>query len=139
MVFIGTVGIYFKEFKRKLYNTIFKLKGPSVIMGDMNICILDRNRVSKECLHFLYYFGFLGYVNEPTMVNRCLDHVSVWDHKLYTFESRVEVTYITGHYGIFIVCKSIVNNQSKKQMFYNNSLLFVKSQADSRIETGKLS
>lgn len=128
---LNIIGLYrncrfnFKKFRENFQGVLSNIRGPSVIVGDMNICILEKNNTVNEYLNLLYSFGYKSFLNTPTRGARCLDHVFIRDNNHLMFESSIEELDITDHSGINITCKSLLHNIPKCQYikFIDYSLL----------------
>lgn len=112
-------GIYrqnkftFKQFKNDFYNILQKSVDPTIIVGDMNICLLKNKGSKKDYLSLISSFGFESLLNEPTRdFNNsvsCIDHLLVRNSKELKFESNVVKIDITDHYAIELSLSSIKN------------------------------
>lgn len=95
----------FTQFRTNFYSIISSIKGPLIFLGDMNLCILEQNRVSMDYLSIFSSLGLDSCINTPTRGNRCLDHVFIRPCKYISFRTDLVITDLTDHYGAIVACK----------------------------------
>lgn len=75
-----------------------------ILIGDMNINLLDTTNSTTLYYDLLNSFNFIQYINCPTrpLTNSCIDHIFIRDnHKHYNIHSAVIESPITDHYPLF--------------------------------------
>lgn len=107
---VSIFGIYrnckftFKEFKPELENLLKITNDPLIIIGDLNICLLQRKGSGREYLDLISSYGFESLINKPTRIfnntRSCIDHAIVRNSKKLNIESSILELDITDHYAI---------------------------------------
>lgn len=101
----------FSQFKNDFQTILSKTNNPTIIVGDMNVCILKNSGSGKDYLGLISSFGFESLINEPTRIFNnsvsCIDHVMVRNSKNVKIESCVLELDITDHYGLEIQFKGL--------------------------------
>lgn len=97
----------FHQFFNEVNNILSNTSGPTILVGDLNYCILEKSALTDNFLSMLASLGFISHINEPTRENRCLDHVHIRDSNSLVFQCKLEDFDFTDHKGVFIFCKSI--------------------------------
>lgn len=81
-----------------------------IIIGDINIDILEANMMSETYLNNLYSLGYTAAINKPTRVtsstSTCIDHIFVKNANKKMLFSGIIPTNITDHFTTLIICKS---------------------------------
>lgn len=95
------------------YDNIVKHK-TYVLVGDINVNLLDRDAKTERYLDCLYEAGFMCCIDEPTRVvndtKTCLDHIFVHHDNFKNIQSAVIESDITDHYS---VCLGITFQSSR--------------------------
>lgn len=94
-----------------------------LLIGDVNIDILDKDEVSQSYLSTLYEFGFVSYINGFTRVfgasKSCIDHIFIKQKRpnKHTITPIIFKTNITDHYSTIVhfdfTKSSLLENTSK--------------------------
>lgn len=111
---IDIIAIYrnykfdFSYFRRDLQRVLSTSKNIAVMVGDMNICILEQTNTTVDYFNILNSFGFESCIREPTWVKgdsfRCLDHVFIRNKSSLVFRCGLENVDFTDHSAIYIHC-----------------------------------
>lgn len=107
---ITLFGVYrnckytFREFKDEFINILEKTRDPTIIIGDMNICLMKDMGSAREYLDLISSFGFQSLVNVPTRIfndtETCIDHLLFRNSKKLKYESNVIKLEITDHFAL---------------------------------------
>lgn len=125
------------EFNRHLHSYLesidIKRNNYNILIGDMNINILEKDEPTNEYLNILNEFGFVSMVNIPTRVQgnsrTCIDHIFVKskNNNIDNLLPLVIQTCITDHYTTVLqiisndtVSKNIDNALYKSVTNFNN-------------------
>lgn len=89
-------------FNKEIKNVLNSLNHPNILlMGDININILESDNNTIEYLNILSQFGFHNFINKPTRSclssSTCIDHIFVKSNSL-KIKSGIFVTDISDHY-----------------------------------------
>lgn len=114
---ITVFGVYrqckftFNQFQSDLENILSKTSNPTIITGDMNICLLKNNNSSTKYLNLISAFGFESLINIPTRVvnnsQTCIDHVLLRNALPLNVECNVVDLNITDHNALNISISEI--------------------------------
>ncbi|XP_050508952.1 probable RNA-directed DNA polymerase from transposon BS isoform X1 [Diabrotica virgifera virgifera] len=104
-----------------------------ILVGDININILENNDNANDYLNTLSEYNFNSLINKPTRLNNCLDHVFVKfksKDPINDCKAAVLDTNITYHKATVVtVPLNIINNlpnRKKEILNYNNLKLDIK-------------
>lgn len=91
-------------FNREIKNVLNLLKHPNILLiGDLNINILESDNNTIEYLNILSQFGFQNFINKPTRSclssSTCIDHIFVKTKSLKV-KSGIFITDLSDHYPI---------------------------------------
>ena len=94
-------------FNSELKNVLSLLKLPNIIlMGDINVNILNSDSNIMEYLNILSQFGFFSHLNQPTRSvlssSTCIDHVFVKTNK-FAIQTAIFLTDLSDHFPT--ICK----------------------------------
>lgn len=87
-----------------------------MILGDININILDNDYDINEYQTCLSQYGFIGYINKPTRINSCIDHIFVKSNA-FSISSGIYITDISDH--LMTLCKLFSPDLSKIALSIN--------------------
>lgn len=116
------VGKYTNDMRK--YLSARKLENEHVIIGDININIMDKSTDTLEYLNMMSEFGFFSAIVKVTRENTsggsCLDHIFI-KTKLRLKDiiiSFIAKTSVTDHYPVGIIVpirnhKTVTENRSK--------------------------
>lgn len=125
---ISLFGIYrqckftFNQFKLHFENIVQMPNDPTIIMGDMNICLLNNNGSAREYLNLISSFGFESMINKPTRIfndrESCIDHALVRSSRDLKFVCNIIELDISDHYALELLvygveCKKPIIEYSK--------------------------
>jgi len=115
-------GIYrqcrytFSSFKPDFENILKECNDPTIIVGDLNVCLLKETGSGREYLNLVSAYGFESKINSPTRIFNnsvsLLDHVLVRCSKRLNFECNVVELGITDHYALDVAMTGIRNANS---------------------------
>lgn len=125
---LSLFGIYrqckysYNQFQDSFENILEQSIDPTVIIGDMNVCVLKgRNKGSViNYLNLISAYGFQNFIDAPTRIQgnyvSCIDHVLIRNSKMLQFNSSVVELGITDHYALN-VCISGVKKLKNNNVF----------------------
>lgn len=124
---LAILGIYrqckftFNKFKTDFENILKLSKDPTIIIGDVNICILKQKGSSLDYLNLINSYGFESCINTPTRIFKnsvsCIDHVLIRNSKSIKFEHNVKALGITDHYALNVFVNNVESNTDKRPKF----------------------
>jgi len=131
----GNANIFLEQLQVILYNITTENKNINIIFcGDINIDLLNNNRLANNYLDLMTSYGFISYVNSPTRVwegsETCIDHIFIKKIDKYYIDNAIILeTSITDHFPIFIqimpyiIKKSIeiTDNLRNTRKFFNKN------------------
>lgn len=131
----GNANIFLEQLQDILFNITTENKNINIIFcGDINIDLLNNNRLANNYLDLMTSYGFTSYVNSPTRVwegnKTCIDHIFTKKIDKYYIDNAIILkTSITDHFPIFIqimpytIQKSIeiTDNLSNTRKFFNKN------------------
>lgn len=119
-------GIYrqckytFTSFKNDFQGLLDMSNGTSLIIGDLNICILKKGGSGEEYLNMLSASGYESFINAPTRIFNnsisCLDHVMIKNSNNLEFQCKVVDLDLTDHCALSI-CINRIKIRAKHDIF----------------------
>lgn len=107
---VSFYGVYrsckypFSAFRDDFENILKLNSNPTIVIGDMNICLINDVGSGPEYINLISSYGFESYVNVPTRFSAysesCLDHILVRNSKPLQFNANVIPCSITDHYAL---------------------------------------
>lgn len=110
------------NFLNSLHELFCLQKNIDLIIGDINIDILNNNTVTQNYLNLLYSHGLKSTINKPTretsMSRTCIDHIFLHENKFSKYEILPVIfkTYITDHYSTILNIKLNHDNKVKTKV-----------------------
>ncbi|KAL4098041.1 hypothetical protein QTP88_022713 [Uroleucon formosanum] len=122
----GNANIFLEQLQDILFNITTENKNINIIFcGDINIDLLNNNRLANNYLDLMTSYGFTSYVNSPTRVwedNAIILKTSITDHfpifiqiMPYTIQKSIEITDNLSNTRKFFNknnFKSLINNET---------------------------
>lgn len=121
----GNANIFLEQLQDILYNITTENKNINIIFcGDINIDLLNNNRLANNYLDLMTSYDFISYVNSPTRVwegsEICIDHIFIKKIDKYYIDNAIILeTSITDHFPIFI---QIIPYTTKKSIEIKDNL-----------------
>lgn len=126
----GNVREFLRDLERKLPDFINCRYPVEVIVGDINIDILEPDAIANNYLDIMSEYGFVTYLNKPTRVTStsksCVDHIFI-KHENTFFDDLLPVvieSFITDHYSTSVLFKEQLNTPPVSN---NNNYNYVKT------------
>lgn len=125
MTTISIVGIYracksaFDTVENDLYNLLNNLKKDAILIGDMNLDILQNNSETNKYLSCMASMGFEVCNEQPTRVTStsatCIDHVLIRNHSKLQHYTMLQVIDITDHYAITVTIEGKLQHSDENK------------------------
>lgn len=103
-------------FLEELNAFLATLRNNTILIGDININLLNNSQIVLNYLDILNSYGFAQYVDKPTRITQisetCIDHIFIRNSCLSIFECDIFDIHLTDHCLLGLKMKSF--NKSKK-------------------------